>query len=59
MRRFIKRFLPTLLCALLIAQGALAYTTLRPGDKGAEVLRMQLHRHMRRLLRHANVHRRL
>lgn len=41
MRRFIKRFLPTLLCALLIAQGALAYTTLRPGDKGAEVLRMQ------------------
>lgn len=41
MRRFIKRFLPTLLCALLIAQGALAYTTLRPGDKGADVLRMQ------------------
>lgn len=41
MRRFFKRFLPALACALLLAHSALAYTTLRPGDKGSEVLSMQ------------------
>ena len=41
MRGFLKRFLPALLCLLLMAQGALAYDTLELGSEGSEVSRMQ------------------
>lgn len=41
MRAFMKRFVPVLLCLLLLAQCAMAYTTLEKGDKGSDVRRMQ------------------
>jgi uncharacterized protein YgiM (DUF1202 family) len=41
MRGWMKRLLPILLCLMILAPCALAYTTLRPGDKGSDVLKMQ------------------
>ena len=41
MRTFMRRFLPVLLCLLVMCPAALAYNTLEKGDRGSEVLQMQ------------------